>query len=116
MEYDLPGRRPSMSETSRSGWSPTASRVMARRTAKGVSSPGALCGGCAAGMNQRRLNDKASQTSSAARRWPKWMGLKVPPKRPSLSLGSSSDLAVAINDELGGGKLFQAHGPEGVQL
>jgi hypothetical protein len=39
-------------------------------------------GGSEAGTNRTRSRDKASLTSSALRRWPQWIGSKVPPKRP----------------------------------
>src|SRR4026208_2476072 len=49
----------------------------------GASSVGGLWGGRAAGTETRRSSARASQTSSATRRWPKWIGLNDPPKTPT---------------------------------
>jgi hypothetical protein len=43
-----------------------------------------LWGGMAAGMKTTSWSPNAFRTSSTPRRWPKWMGLNVPPKRPTL--------------------------------
>jgi hypothetical protein len=41
-----------------------------------------LCGGTADGTKRISSSRWASRTSSAARRCPRWMGLKVPPRMP----------------------------------
>src|ERR1700755_238183 len=56
----------------------------------------------------------ASASSVASRRWPKWIGSKVPPKRPSAK--SVAHVAVAEHDPLLRREAFEADRAPGVQL
>src|SRR5213594_452631 len=59
-----------------------ARRTISRRFCPEVVGFLFLWGGSEVGTNRTRSRRKASLTSSALRRWPQWIGSKVPPKRP----------------------------------
>src|SRR3954470_2539406 len=70
-------------------------------------------------MTRSRWN--ASASSVASRRWPKWIGSKVPPKRPrgavvAFAAKSAAHVAVAQHDPLLRGEAFEPNRPAGVEL
>src|SRR5258706_2537635 len=78
-----------------------------------------------AGTKLTRSRWKASASSVARRRCPKWIGSKVPPKRPGAdcrilparsSTTSGAHLAVAQHDPLLRGEALEPNGPARVQL
>src|SRR5882724_3234686 len=85
-----PRRRSSTSETAKRGCARTASSVIRNRCSADVSSAAGLWGGTAAGTKSTRSKARASQISSARSRWPKWIGLKEPPKTPTLGTGAAT--------------------------
>ena len=79
-----------------------------------------LCGGSRRGTNSMRSRPSASRTSSAARRWPRWIGLKVPPKMPIRaarlrSSAHSRSWPSPLEHELVRGETLEAHRAEGVE-
>ena len=94
----------------------TASSTMRRRWGAGVIPSASLCGGTAAGTKRISSSPSASRTSSAARRCPRWIGSKVPPRMPMPPLRCSvPDLAVAAHHVLVGRELAQPHRAARVQ-
>src|SRR5512139_475497 len=76
-----------------------------------------LCQGCPAGRKTTRSSRKASRSSAASRRWPKWTGSNVPPKRPmGESKGSASHVPVAEHDPFPRGEPLEPDGAARVQL
>src|SRR6266849_4847697 len=69
-----------------------------------------LCGGAAAGTNTTWSSRSRSSISSAISRWPKWMGLKEPPKTALRATPSVPELTVALGDELDRRQLLDADG------
>src|SRR4051812_19126138 len=62
--------------------SSAASFTIANRSlADAKSLDGGLCGGWAAGMSTTDENPRASAAAFAQRKWPMWIGLKLPPKQ-----------------------------------
>src|SRR5271166_4060130 len=84
-----------------------ARRTIWRRCSAGASSPSGLCGGDDAGTKYTRSSFSISRTSSAERRCPKWIGLKLPPKIPTRI--SAPNLARALNEVFVGCQLAQPH-------
>src|SRR3569623_1083998 len=82
--YEGPGRRSSRSSTRSRGSPLTARRSMVSRCsacARGA----ARWGGTPQGMSRTGSRPSSSSKSIAGRRWPKWMGSKVPPRRPIMN-------------------------------
>ncbi len=84
MEYDFPGLESSMLEVEKDGLVAMANLTISSRWLAWITSSVALWGGMAAGMKITSSRPKASRISSAPRRWPRWIGLNVPPKSPIL--------------------------------
>jgi len=89
MEKDLPGLESSRSLVEKWGLLEIASFTISSRCFASMIFSVTLWGGMEAGMKMTSSSWKACQISSAPLRWPRWMGLKVPPNNPILlPLGS----------------------------
>src|SRR5580658_465626 len=116
MVYDRPARRTSASEAMKWRLPLVARRTICRRCSAGANSPSGLCGGDDAGTKYTRSSFSISRTSSAARRCPKWIGLKLPPKIPTrISIPSDPDLALAAHDVFVSRQFAQTHRPARVE-
>src|ERR1700730_14432924 len=75
-----------------------------------------------AGINTTRSSSSSSRACRASSRWPRWGGLKVPPRIPTdrssaLAPGVSiADVSVALDEILGRAQLAQSDRPARVEL
>src|SRR5262249_54078982 len=126
-EYEGPARRTSTSETENAGCPAAASAVMVYRSSAGAMSGPCLLGGAPAGTSRTRSRARRSRKDSARTRWPRGIGLNVPPRTPSRISAMRPvsprpptrllpELSGAQDDELRRGQLLDPDGAAGVQL
>ena len=84
MEKDLPGLDSSRSLVEKWGLFEVASFTISSRCFASMTFSVTLWGGMEEGTKTTSSSWKACQISSAPLRWPRWMGLKVPPNKPIL--------------------------------
>jgi len=104
MEKDLPGLESSRSLAEKWELPEIASFTISSRCFASTIFSVTLWGGMEAGMKMTSSSWKACQISSAPLRWPRWMGLKVPPNNPILlPLGSFPifESSLILNPKLG---------------
>src|SRR5258707_1120764 len=82
---------------------------MRRRSAGGATSDRCLCGGTADGTSRTWSSAWASRSSSATRRWARWIGSNVPPSTPTPPRRLPADLAVATHLVLVRRELAEPH-------
>ena len=108
---DGPPRSTSMGSTSKCGLSSIASRTQASLSSAGaiVSIPcSVLWGGRALGTKSMRSRPSTSTISSAARRCPTWIGLKVPPKTPKAPVALGEGIVIRGAGRLRTGQTFES--------
>ena len=84
MVKDLPGLDSSKSLVEKWGLLEVANFTISSRWFASMTFSVTLWGGMEEGMKTTSWSSKACQISSAPLRWPRWMGLKVPPNNPTL--------------------------------